>query len=63
MIAIVICVGFWYELTNVLVVVRLIMCDVVVIVVVGWSWVSDEVVTDEYEVMRLPGFALLVVKV
>ena len=30
MIAIVICVGFWYELTNVLVVARLKMCDVVV---------------------------------
>ena len=39
------------------------MCDVVVIVVVKCSWVSDEVVTDEYEVMRLPGFVLLVVKV
>ena len=63
MITIVICVGFWYELTNVLVVVRLKMCDVVVIVVVKWWWVSDDVVTDEYEVMKLPGFVGLGVKV
>ena len=39
------------------------MCDVMVIVVVKRSWVSDEVVTDEYEAMRLAGFALSVVKV